>query len=182
MPVVWKALLGMLLTLPAGAYVAGTIVGPYDAPQPPGQSAPAPGSPTTGPGRDTSTVPAYVGPTEAPVQPLDTMGPTATGEDGRSGPGPGARSDRRGDTLDPRIGDSDGDLASESPTETGPTDGATESPGPSETGEPTDGTTSGTPSDTPSDSGTEPTTGSTGTSTGTPSSGVPGTTTDPYPG
>lgn len=44
MPMMWKVLIGLFLTLPAGAYAAGVIVGP---PQPPAQPVPAVSAPGT---------------------------------------------------------------------------------------------------------------------------------------
>ncbi|HEX6874367.1 MAG TPA: hypothetical protein VF165_01795 [Nocardioidaceae bacterium] len=154
MPVLWKALLGMLLTFPAGAYVAGTIVGPYDTATPPHQASPAaPGSPTPRAPGDPGVGSAYVGPTEAPAGPADTGSTSGIGGKPRStaahdgGPfTPGGRGfGREGPDRMSVSG-------SESPSETTtPSESSSETPTPSESG-PTDGTTSGAPSEAPSQS------------------------------
>ena len=158
MPVLWKALLGMLLTLPAGAYVAGTIVGPYDTATPPHQASPAAsGSPTRTPS-GSGAAPAYVGPTEAPAEPTESAGTSGLGvEPGTTAADEGGPSRHSGRGFGPEGPSKLSASESEAPSATtSPSETSSETPTPSES-TPTDGTTSDAPSDTPSQSSGEST-------------------------
>jgi hypothetical protein len=160
--VVWKVLVGMLLTLPAGAYVAGTIVGPYETstPSQPGQISPTgPQSPKRALGATPAALSPAAPASEATIP--DSGPPTEQGaaspRHARPRPDGGrtsivrepAQRQTQADQPAQEISPSAGDTGTTSPTPS-PSSSDTSSPSPSDTSSPA-------PSDTTSDapSGTD---------------------------
>jgi streptogrisin C len=163
MALLWKVLIGMFLTLPVGAYYAGTVVGPYDTATPP--SAPSATSPEA-PGSTSPEGPELEpGPSQAPPDGAslaswsDARAENTPAEPERSvkdeEPSPDARL-RQGEPTDQPsepTAESPSGSPSESPSESpaenpseSPDDGSTGSP--DGTGDPADGA-SGVPSEEP---------------------------------
>jgi hypothetical protein len=175
MAVVWKVLVGMLLTLPAGAYVAGTIVGPYETSTPSQQGQISPTGPQS-PKPALGATPAALSPAPPPPEAVIPYGGPATQQDAASprharprpgsertsfGPEPAQRQ-TQADRPAQEISPSAGDTSTASPTPS-PSSSDTSSPSPSDTSSPTPSdTTSDAPSGTDSGSSTTDGSGATG--------------------
>jgi hypothetical protein len=146
MPVVWKVLAALFLVLPVAAYVAGTLVGPYDTPAPrnpvvsPSVSTTAPGSP--GP---------RSGPDEGAAGPADVDGWSRVGGAGAE-PSPAEPTETDADepTTEAAPRQSRRDTPSDTPggvtTTAVPSDSVTESTSPIPSESPTE-----TPDETPTE-------------------------------
>lgn len=179
MALMWKVLVGLFLTVPAGAYVAGTVVGPYDTAAPPGPGVTSPPGPTSEPPAAPSPRPAgnlpatastdtvIFGPalgTHAVESERRTFKRREPGDDRETtGPEVFLRHGRAPtDQLDEESTESPTDSGSESPTPDSsqtPDDTSSEAPGDT-TSETPDNTTTQAPddstTDTPDGTGTDP--------------------------